>query len=227
VTDLAIAAAGVQPGYVWVGGLSRASLFTIALNPASGQSITRVAAAAITTGNVLNVPAGAANGDLLLAWCLAGPSSPPPTGWTTIISEAGVFTDGREYVAMRRVTSGDPSTWTFTLGAIDHLQGAICLRGVDTTTPVAASAKAYDTGGFTAPSVTTSVAGCYVMSTFSVSTIVGGPPNFNNGVQTPYVLLEASGPTTGPSGTNGAWWDNIHLGFSTSSGEYWGSVVGL
>lgn len=73
-----------------------------------------------TTSHVVNVPAGVASGDLLLAHIVLNDGSltlATPTGWTLVASKKDAGNDAIGYVFYRIAGGSEPSSYTFTSSA--------------------------------------------------------------------------------------------------------------
>lgn len=111
------------------------------------------------TSATVQVPAGVADGDLLLAHVSCDLASPPninePSGWTLIIERDGVQNQHYAGVLYRRSAGAASYNWTF-----PNAYGAVYMmafRNVDMTTPIDVSDAAVNNDSVvpTAPSVTT------------------------------------------------------------------------
>ena len=121
------------------------------------------------------VPAGVANGDLLIAQV----SSPgtgaanPQTGWNTlIITQARA---GEDWAWYWRLASSEPANYTWSWGAGSGPGNMIAYRGVDQVTPidVAAAAGTAATSGttLTAPTRTTATNNALLVAAYTMRTL--------------------------------------------------------
>jgi hypothetical protein len=134
----------------------------------TGTSIThRASSSAARTTNsttlVINKPAGVVQGDVMIAAFqesggITGTVT-PPAGWTLIRSQT-VESNTKTYTYWKAAGASEPAsyTWTSTLSS-KHSGGIIAMTGVDTTTPVDASASVENTANLSVscPAVTTTV----------------------------------------------------------------------
>lgn len=117
-----------------------------------------------TTSHVIPVPAGTANGDLLLFFLLLD-------GATTITSP-GAFTvvdddysgGGGEFETGWRIASSEPADYTWTSDVVSESVGAIlAYRGGNTTSPFNDQAIQDVAPPITFPSITTTADGCLLV----------------------------------------------------------------
>ncbi|MFJ6540511.1 hypothetical protein ACIQMP_07685 [Streptomyces sp. NPDC091385] len=93
-----------------------------------------------------------------------------PSGWTTIPGFPTSNANGIALYGFYRVASSEPSSYTFSFSIGKALIVISSYRGVDTTTPIHQSAAAADTTNRTAhasPSVTTTIADCWIVTAYS------------------------------------------------------------
>jgi hypothetical protein len=116
----------------------------IALRPANSN-----------TSVTLNVPSGVSNGHVMLATAVyANGTLTVPSGWTLVTSQGG-------FGVYRRVASGEPASYTWSLNTTDSLATAcIAYSNVDTANPVDVSGSQSNgsSTSMTAPTVTTTIA---------------------------------------------------------------------
>jgi DNA-binding beta-propeller fold protein YncE len=151
-------------------------------------------------GNVLNAPAGAVAGNLIVAFSsnISGAALTPPAGWTTIHS------DTVSYLGWHIYAAGETSyTFTGTYGYQYYITG-FCLSGNAPTSPVdvgACSTYSIVSGGssITTPSVTTTLANDFVVSVWQADMYINPPTALVP--QSPVVADLTSGPTS--DGFNG------------------------
>lgn len=103
----------------------------LALRPAGTQ-----------TSMSINVPAGTASGDVMVAAIAVKPATvtlTPPAGWTSInrVDQAAGDANAQE-IFYHIATSSEPASysWTFSVPPMSAAGGIISYRGVDTTVPV-------------------------------------------------------------------------------------------
>jgi hypothetical protein len=147
--------------------------------------------ASVTSGNSLtiNVPAGTALSDVMIASITFRPCSntdgnnctktiTPPTGWTLVDStdqKGGGGTGGygvRLFVYQRVVTGTEPASYTWTFGGSPALTGAVggilTFDGVDTASPIIATADQTNTANQSQPAPSVNAGG--VNNTMLVTT---------------------------------------------------------
>jgi len=131
----------------------------------------QMAAGSIT----LAVPAGTANGDLLIAQVSSSDTgaSNPQTGWNTlIITQART---GEDWAWYWRLAASEPANYTWSWGAGSGPGNIIAYRGVDQVTPidVAAAAGTAATSGttLTAPTRTTVTPGALLVAAYTMRTL--------------------------------------------------------
>lgn len=133
-------------------------------------SLVSVTNAPGSTGTVTsfatNVPAGVADGDLLI-WTLVANNvtvAPTPSGWSVWQTNS---TTGLNQSSFYRIASSEPSSYTAS-GLTSARWGAamIALRGVDTTTPqdVSFPAAINGTTAFSWPAITPATSGAWVLA---------------------------------------------------------------
>lgn len=133
-------------------------------------------AATAATGAVLNVPAGSAPGDVLVASITTdlNPSmASVPAGWTPLVNALSInssATSGaRAFAYYRVVGSSDPSTYAWTLSSAAKWGGGItAYRGVNTSSPldspvVTAVDSTYGATSVSAGSITTASDGAMLI----------------------------------------------------------------
>lgn len=151
---------------------SAAVTATTSTTPSSG--ITRRAAsfAANPTATTLTIPTptGTQPGDVLLATIdvRGRPTMTAPAGWQLLRTDVNgtVMTKATWW---RVATASEPATHTFQLSSAQAAAGAIAAyAGVDTANPIAAHAGQVNASStaITAPSVTTTMAGAYLLGLF-------------------------------------------------------------
>jgi len=172
------------------------------------------------TDVVVDKPAGLADGDVLVAfWAQASDVSfTAPSGF--VLAEAITLNDGlyqNVYTKVIGDASGEPSTYTFTLGGSrDHAVCLLAYSGVDGTTPVDVDGAQYtatDTT-ITAPSVTTTSPQGRLVRSFAVRepTTVSTPASTTSraavqsvsGVVVAMRVVEETYASTGATGTRAA-----------------------
>ena len=133
------------------------SLVAVTNAPGSTSSVTSFAT---------NVPAGVADGDLLI-WTLVGNNvtvAPTPSGWN--VWQANTTT-GLNQSTFYRVASSEPSSYTATgLTSARWGSAMLALRGVDTTTPIDVTFPTRNAGttALTYPAITPATAGAWVVA---------------------------------------------------------------
>lgn len=144
--------------------------------------ITLVGNATFTTSSNVTVvsatvPGGIMAGDYLLFSINTrgnGATTSTPTGFTDLVDITRAATLGRHYV-FGKVADGNETTVSTTVATSNnHAAILLLLRGVDTIAPV--NVIGTDTGGstitHTAPSVTTTTNGCYIVN-FAACALTG------------------------------------------------------
>src|SRR5262252_2681506 len=131
---------------------------------------------AAATSFTTNVPAGVANGDLLI-WTLTGNTvSVPgaPSGWNAWqLNSTTAICQGNYY----RIASSEPASYTYSGLTSNRWGGSmLALRGVDTTTPidVAFPSRNAGTTTLTYPAITPATAGAWVLAIGSIVTAATG-----------------------------------------------------
>jgi hypothetical protein len=164
-----------------IGALTAAALPAVANADVAFRSATAAANATAST-LTLTRPTAVQAGDVLLATVDArgNPSVTPPSGWTLVRNDANSTTQVKATYS-RVATASEPASWTFTLSAAQAASGAVLdYTGVDTTTPVAASAgqinNNWGVSTQTAPTVTTTAANSVVVSLFGTSNAASATP---------------------------------------------------
>jgi len=139
---------------------------------------TQATNAVVNDGSVtINVPATAANGDLLIMVIETngggspGPAIPTPTGWTRMIDVTVRVADSPTSY-FYRVANSEPASYTITLSAASMVITMTAYRGVDTANPfdVAATAGTRVTSGttITAPTITTISANALLVCSYLI-----------------------------------------------------------
>jgi hypothetical protein len=148
------------------------------------EASNQTASGGATTLSV-NVPAGTAAGDVMLAVITSASGTGPatPTGWTRVAgASSGNFSTGTLTVFTRVAGTGEPASYSWSLGGTFEASGAVgTYVGIDNVTPVQASSIA--TGNsktMIASSVTTTTNNAYVIAAVgfnaTTSVTVGDPP---------------------------------------------------
>ncbi|MBV8035718.1 DUF6701 domain-containing protein [Roseateles sp.] len=155
----------------------------------------------------LTPPPGLAAGDMMLAVLVQRTGSVPldqnmisvPTGWVLVRSQDdGINNSIGLSIYRKQATASEPASYDWKLGSTGRAAGAaLAFRGVDTTTPIDASASQSNAASatYTAPSVLTSTASALLVA---VHTAVNG----NGSVATPSGMTQAVniGTSAGPNG---------------------------
>ncbi len=135
---------------------ANASFANIVLN-----SVTQNSNGGGSTSLLFTKPATTTSGDVLIAQVVAtGPTTiiTPPSGWT-LIRRDNSGSSIADALYSHVVTSGEPTSYTWTFNTLQKASGGIGdFSGVNTTTPVDANSGFYNSSGSTtmsAPSVTT------------------------------------------------------------------------
>jgi PKD repeat protein/methionine-rich copper-binding protein CopC len=145
--------------------------------PAFATGITFRAASSATNQatNTLQLPtpAGIQGGDVLLAGISVRtkPTITPPSGWSLVVrTESGNAMTQTIYVHVASASEPTSTTWTFSKAG-SAAGGIVAYAGVDTTTPVDASAgqAASNSATITAPSVTTTAANDVLVAFFGIA----------------------------------------------------------
>lgn len=103
------------------------------------------------TNSTITAPTGIQNGDVLLAFLVAGdsndqtaPTVTPPSGFNPITGSGGTISAADPYASALnifvKVASGESGDYTFTHGAADTEGFMYRLSGVDTSTPISPNA---------------------------------------------------------------------------------------
>jgi hypothetical protein len=167
-------------------------------------------------GVVLDAPAGLQGGDFLLASIFADANTgtvTPPTGWMQ-----HAFLDGSasgNYAAtwlFHVAGPNEPASWTFVVAAgPTSVAGALVVyRNVATSAPFDTQTSAsFVASGFTAPSITTTVANDMLVAMFVDGTMsglsIGAPSGMSSAISSdPIGIFDALQPTTGPTGSKTA-----------------------
>ncbi len=167
------------------GGTSEPATQTITVSatppppPPSGGvtagAVTTATSTAAVTGVTVNVPAGLADGDVLVTQITAdnGPTVTPPAGWSNVLPSAylGMGGGARVFVYSHVVTSAaaEPASYTWQLSSAQKWNaGMSAFRGANTTTPfdtaaTVASDSTYSAAKLTVPEVTTTTPGAMVI----------------------------------------------------------------
>lgn len=137
------------------------------------------------TSGSCNKPTGTVENDLLLALVHVDDDTDPQfnesiSGWTFIGEAIGNTWDGRNsFAAYRKVAGGsEPSSYTFDwTNSKEWNIGILRFSGVDTTTPI--NASAFDSVTDDSPSVTTSVNDCLIVAILASNglNVPGSPPS--------------------------------------------------
>ncbi|MEK7751401.1 MAG: hypothetical protein AAB654_05755, partial [Acidobacteriota bacterium] len=120
----------------------------------------------------VGVPGGVQNDDTLIAYasCKGNHTLTAPGGWTQIFNapESG---GGLSHAAWRKTANSESGNYSFGGAGGDGILAAVhAFRGVDTATPVDASAQTSgQSGGADAPQVTTTDNGCEILALGAVS----------------------------------------------------------
>lgn len=150
----------------------------------AGASVTFLAAAqaGATTGNLtINKPAGTVQNHVMIASVAVRPHTvtvTPPSGWTQVRRIDNTVSTTNSLIVYRKVAgAGEPANYTWTLSAHTGAVGNIAsFSGVDTASPVNVENGQVWTGAVNmtafnvvAPSVTTTVAGTMLVTSYAIS----------------------------------------------------------
>jgi len=152
--------------------------------PSSGITLRSTSFGANPTATTVSVaaPAGMTAGDVLLAGVAVRgqPTITAPAGWTFVQRQQNSTTMGQAIYTHVVASSGEPSSYTFTLSSSQAAAAAVFdFSGVDTTNPVDVSGGQINasSSSIAAPSITTSAANEVVVGLFGIgsSTTVTAP----------------------------------------------------
>jgi hypothetical protein len=133
-------------------------------------SASSAANASGSSSDVIGQPAGVISGEVLVATITAAGTGAitPPSGWTVI---SDTTTTLRQTSFYHVTATGEPASWSWTLGSVRAATGGIiAYSGVSTSVPINASAVGSGTtGNPTAPSVTTNFAGDTVIAAVGIT----------------------------------------------------------
>lgn len=163
----------------------------------------------------VNVPAGVANGDVMVAFIHASDvSATTPTGWTSLITTQP--RSGEDFALYYRVAASEPASYTWTWGAGSFVGSIVAWRGVSVGTPidVTAAAGTAVTSGTTvvAPTRTTvtnnalliTATAIHPNTTFTPAGSMTERADTNNGTALTLTVDEELIPTAGATGTRTA-----------------------
>jgi hypothetical protein len=155
----------------WLLQAARGATGVLTANAAANADVGNAAVVVLKPALRINIPAGTAVNDILIASVGVTPSTTavtPPAGWTLIrrIDNATATTNSL-YVYRKFVTASEPAFYEWSVSNVDFAVGGIqSFRGVDTANPVdvengqnTASGTNHDT-----PSVTTTVANAMLVT---------------------------------------------------------------
>ncbi|MFJ6085159.1 hypothetical protein ACIQI8_27500 [Streptomyces sp. NPDC092369] len=140
------------------------------------MSISHVATASAVTSTptatslACNVPAGTADTDvmiMLVSRASGTATVTTPSGWTVIPNFPVTNSNGTALAGFYRVASSEPASYTVAFSTGKAIIAISSYRGVDNTTPIHQSAAAADTttrAAHTSPSVTTTLANCWIVA---------------------------------------------------------------
>jgi hypothetical protein len=134
-------------------------------------------------------PSGTSAGDTLLAVVVTADSatSTAPSGWSTVRSDA-INGSLRQTVFRRTATSGEPSSYTFSVGSKTSISVLVlAYRGVSTSAiALSSGAVVSSSRSVTAPSVSTTQPGSLVVGFFGwvTTTTLGAPATYREQVRT-------------------------------------------
>ncbi len=117
------------------------------------------------TNLVINVPAGTANGDVMVAFVLTGTAVTPAVqaSWTTLDSQ----NTGPTVISFYRIASSEPASYTFTVDSTNTSWGTIVTySGTHATTPInkhAAFNRLTSTTNITGTTITPDVNNCMIL----------------------------------------------------------------
>jgi hypothetical protein len=141
-----------------------------------------------------------------------------PSGWTTVPNFPVTNTNGTALYGFYRVASSEPASYTFSYSLGKAIVAISGYRGVDNTTPIHQSAAAADTtnrAAHASPSVTTTIANCWIFTGYTDRSSVS-----TDTWSTPTGLTSRSGNLT-VTGTN----NNSLATFDTNADEPTGSYT--